>query len=211
MKIALIGATGRTGRLLAPVLTSRGHQVSILVRDRARLADLADLPGLRIVDGDVTDPAALARLVEGADAVVSALGPTGKQPDLHTRTAGHLVAIMDGHGMRRFVGISGAGVDAPGDRKSGRDRAISFLINKLGGAVVKDKPAELAVWSASTLDWTLVRPPRLTDTPPTGDVEHHAHTSTRKTTISRADLAAFLADVVEQNLYVRQAPFAANA
>ncbi|GAA2357583.1 hypothetical protein Cme02nite_51310 [Catellatospora methionotrophica] len=208
MKIALIGATGRTGRHLLTTLVERGHTVTALARDSNRVP--AGVPALTVVTGEATDADALRQLTAGADAVVSALGPTGKQPDLHTCTARALVQIMAEQGPQRFVGISGAGVNAPGDRKSGRDKMISFLINTLGGAVVEDKPAELAVWAASDLDWTLVRPPRLTDSPATGKVEHHAHESTRQTKIARADLAAFVADVVEQRLYLRRAPFVAN-
>jgi len=65
-------------------------------------------------------------LLAGADAVVSALGPTGKQADLHTRSA--LVKVMLASGPWRFVGVSGAGIDVPGDRKAAKDKAISWLI-----------------------------------------------------------------------------------
>lgn len=114
---------------------------------------------------------------------------------------------MAQHGASRFVGISGAGIDVPGDHKGSRDKAISFLIQRLSGAVVADKPAEYREFAATDLDWTLVRPPRLVDGPPTGKITHDAHTPGRSNSIRRADLAAFLADVVEGNLYSRQAPF----
>lgn len=147
----------------------------------------------------------MAQLVEGADAVVSTLGPTDKEPDLHTRTAQILVDVLPAGG--RFVGVSGAGIDVPGDQKGGRDKFVSFLIQKLGGDVVKDKPREYEVFAASDLDWTLARPPRLQDGPATGSYYSDAHKPGRSTSIQRADLAAFLADCVEQGLYKRQAPF----
>lgn len=161
--------------------------------------------------GDSTDPAALALLVDGTDAVVSALAPSGKQPDLHTRTAQALVAIRSEEGPRWFVGVSGAGIDVPGDLKAPKDNAISWLIRTLGGAVAEDKPAEYRVWAASDLDCTLVRPPRLVDGPASAPpLEHDAHRSTRSVTITQVDLARFLLDVVEQGLYLRQAPFVAS-
>ena len=210
MKLALIGATGRTGRHALTAALDRGHGLAVLVRDPERLPD-----GVRdrvtVVTGDSTDAGALTELLAGADAVVSALGPTGKQGDLHTRTARALVEIMRATGPRRFVGVSGAGIDVPGDQKAGKDKVISWLILTLGGDVAKDKPAEHAVWAASGLDWTLVRPPRLMDGPATGRLEHDAHRSTRSSTIMRADLASFLIDVVEQDLYVATAPFVATA
>jgi putative NADH-flavin reductase len=209
MNIAVLGATGRTGRLLVAELLRRGHTVTALVRDRARLGATGDR--VRVVVGDSRDAQALARLVHEADAVVSALGPKAKEPDLHQQTAAALIAAMQTAGVRRFVGVSGAGIDVPGDAKARSARTISWLIRTFGGAVVADKPAEYRAFAASDLDWTLVRPPRLTEGPAKGRVEHDAHRSTKSTTISRADLARFLADVVEQHQYVREAPFVAGA
>jgi uncharacterized protein YbjT (DUF2867 family) len=209
MKIGVLGATGRTGRPLVEELLRRGHDVTVLVRSPGKLGALNDR--VTVVTGDSRDAAALARLVAGADAVVSALGPVDKDPTLHRETAARLVPAMEAAGVDRFVGVSGAGIDVPGDRKSRRDTVISWLIQRLGGDVVEDKPAEYAVWAGGALTWTLVRPPRLQDGPATGRVEHDAHRSPRRTSITRGDLAAFLADVVEQGLYPRQAPLVATA
>lgn len=210
MKIALIGATGRTGRHTLQTALDRGHDVTVLVRDPAKLpADVREK--VRTVVGDSTDPAAVAELLAGADVVVSALGPTGKQPELHTRTARALVDVMTTAGPRRFVGISGAGIDVPGDSKATKDKIISRLIQTFGGDIFKDKPAEHAVWVGSGLDWTLVRPPRLVDGAATGRVEHDAHRSTRSSKITRGDLGVVVLDVVEQDLYVGLAPFVATS
>lgn len=207
--VAVLGATGRTGGPLVRELLARGHTVSVLVRDPARFP--APDPAVRVVVGSSDDPVALADLVVGVDAVVSALGPTDKDATLHQRTAAALIQAMHEAGVRRFVGVSGAGIDLPGDEKDLPARAISFAINRFGGAVVADKPAEHRAWAAGDLDWTLVRPPRLTTAAGTGRIEHHATRSTRSTSMTRQDLAHFLVDVLEQDLYVRAAPFAATA
>lgn len=204
--VTVLGATGATGRLLVPALLRRGHDVAVVVRDPDRAPDATS-----VLVGDVRDRAVLAAAVSATDAVVSALGPVGRDRDLHLAMATTLAALMAEAGMRRYVGVSGAGMDAPGDRKRPRDRVISRLLQMLPGAAVADKAAELAVWQATDLDWTLVRPPRLTNTPATGRLEHDAHRSTRGVRLSRADLAEFLADVLEQDLYVRQVPFVAGA
>ncbi len=183
--------------------------MTALARTPAKLADADGV--LQVVEGSSTDVAALERLLLGADAVISALGPTAKEADLHSRTATALVEVMARHGLRRYVGVSGAGIDVPGDRKGPRDKVISALIQRLGGEVVQDKPREYAIFEDSALEWTLVRPPRLTDKPATVKVEHDAHRPGRATSISRADLAGFLLDVVERGLHVRQAPFVSGS
>ena len=204
MNVALLGATGRTGRLVLAELLRRGHSATVLARDPARLTDT--VPEVRVVAGSSTDPQALGQLLDSADAVVSALGPSEKEADLHTRTARLLVQAMPAAGVTRFVGVSGAGIDVPGDRKGTRDRIISTLLRTLGGAVAKDKPGEYRVLAESDLDWTLVRPPRLRDAPATGRIGHDPHTPGHWS-IPRADLAVFLVDVLDQHLYPSQAPF----
>lgn len=203
--VTLLGASGRTGRLVAAELRRHGHSVVVVVRDADRAPE-AD----RVVVGDVRDPGVLRQATAGVDAVVSALGPAKGEPHLHRDTATALLPVLQQQGVRRYVGVSGAGVTLAEDRKSRRDRAISAVMGVVGRAMVADKAAEIAAWQQSEVEWTLVRPPRLNDQPATGHVEHHANTSPRSTALTRADLAAFLVDCFEQDLYRRQAPLVAN-
>jgi uncharacterized protein YbjT (DUF2867 family) len=205
MRIAVLGATGRTGQVLVAELLRRGHEVTVLARTPAKLG--ATEGSVRVVTGSSTDADALASLLEGAEAVVSTLGPTSRDSTVMSDTARVLVPVMQQLGIRRYVGVSGMGVDMDGDRKGRKDRVISSLVRRVGGLMATDKAQEYRILDASDLDWTLVRPPRLIDGPATGRVVHDAHTPGRSSSIRRADLAAFLADVVEQDLYVGQSPF----
>jgi uncharacterized protein YbjT (DUF2867 family) len=206
--VAVLGATGRTGRLVVAELVRRGVPARILVRDGA-VAGFG--PDVQVVIGQARDPRSLQQLVSGADGVVSALGPRKGDRTLHSDVAPLLVAAMRAAGVARFVGISGAGMDVPGDAKSPRDRLISATMRRFAGSAVQDKAGEYVVWAASGLDWTLVRPPRLTDAPGGSRVEHAAHTSPRGTAIGRADLAAFVVDCVQQRAHVGEAPLVAAA
>lgn len=206
VQVAVLGATGATGRLVVDELVHRGHSVVALTRT-AQPAGPSAVTG---VTGDARDPGALDALVGGADAVVSALGPRRGDTTLHREVAPLLVAAMQRAGVRRFAGVSGAGIDVPGDRKSLRDRVVSVVVRRLGGQTVRDKALEWRTWADSDLDWTLVRAPRLVDGPATGRIEHSAHHSPRRTSLTRADLAAFLADLIEGSEHVRQAPLVAG-
>lgn len=205
MRIAVIGATGRTGQPLVAELLRRGHEVTVLVRTPEKLGPTVE--ALQVVTGSSTDAGAVASLLEGAEAVVSTLGPTSRDSTVMSQTARVLVPAMEQSGIRRYVGVSGAGTDMDGDLKGRKDRMISSMIRRVGGAMATDKAQEYQILVASDLDWTLVRPPRLVDGPATGRVAHDAHIPGRSSSIRRADLAVFLADVVEQRLYPRQAPF----
>jgi putative NADH-flavin reductase len=206
VRVALLGATGATGRLLVDELVQRGHTVVALTRTQQPGGSDA----LTWVVGDARDPESLAALMDGADVVVSALGPRRGDSTLHRDVAPLLVAAMRKAGVRRFIGVSGAGIDVPGDRKSRRDRVISALLQRLGGQTVQDKVLEQRTWADSGLDWTLVRAPRLIDGPPTGRVEHSPDRSPRRTSITRADLAVFLTDLAGGPDYVGQAPLVAG-
>ena len=205
MRIAVLGATGRTGQLVVDELLRRGHELTVLVRNPGKLGATAG--AVRVVTGSSTDSEALASLLDGAQAVVSALGPTSRDSTVMSDTARVLLPAMEQRGIRRYVGVSGTGVDMEGDLKGRKDRLISSMIRRIGGPMATDKAQEYRMLVASDLDWTLARPPRLVEGPATGRVVHDAHTPGRSSSIRRSDLAVFLADVVEQDLYVRQSPF----
>lgn len=208
MLVALIGGTGRTGALVLDELLLRGHRVRVLVRAEGRVTEGNSVT---TVVGDCRDRGTLRALVEGADAVVSALGPRGREETLHRDTAHALVTTMATGGVRRFVGISGMAVAVPGDQRSMSSAVATRIVRLVGGALARDKSEEYAVFAASDLDWTLARPPRLVDGEETARLEHDAHRSTRSSKVVCADLATFVVDVVEHGWYVRQAPFVATA
>ncbi|WP_331769317.1 NAD(P)H-binding protein (plasmid) [Embleya sp. NBC_00888] len=78
MKIAVLGSTGQTGRLVITRALERGHDVTALAR-RPEQPETPASPNLRVVRADVTDAGTVAAAIEGADVVISALGITKKQ------------------------------------------------------------------------------------------------------------------------------------
>lgn len=207
MAVLMLGATGRTGRLLAHDLLAAGTELTVLVRDPAKL----DLPSdhVRVVLGSATHSAAIADGLMGVTAVISALGPGKGETQLHQRAAAILVAEMSKAGVARFVGISGAAVTLPGDIRTTADQAIGAVVRRIGGAYAADKAEEARIVAASDLQWTLVRPGRLTDGAATGRVKSAAHTP-RGWRITRADLAAFITGELAEGQYLQAAPFVAN-
>jgi dihydroflavonol-4-reductase len=129
VRIALTGASGYTGGRLLETLRARGDEVSVLVRPRSvtdRLRGLAS----RLVEGELGDPGAAARLVEGRDAVlhVAAVYRTAGHPDSYYRdvNVGGTECLLEAaarSGLRRFVHTSTVGVhghveDPPADERS---------------------------------------------------------------------------------------------
>jgi putative NADH-flavin reductase len=200
MKLAILGASGATGRLLVQKALDAGHTVRALVRDPKKLA--AGHPALELVVGDATRGDDVARLVAGCDVTISALGPTPEQVDVASRAAEHVIAA----GVRRYVVISGAGLDVPGDHKDVTGKIVSFFVRTLSPAIFRDKVREHALLAASDVGWTLVRPPRLTNDPATGAFKTDL-TNCPGNSVSRADLAAFLLQVAGDDGLIGKAPF----
>lgn len=207
MRIAVFGATGKTGLDIVDQALGRGWDVVAAVR---HAGPLTEHRGLTIVEGDVLDPVVAARAISGADAVLSALGfrrhlrgPSATT--LYSDSARTFVDVMPQAGCRRLVFITSAGVEHDDPSELWPYRHIVKPL-WLDGGYEDMRRAEDAI-RASDLEWVLVRPGRLTDGPQTGAYEvsprfrpEHANA------ISRADLAAFMLDQVTAETWVHGTP-----
>lgn len=137
------------------------HGLGAVVLRRARAAGHDAAP----FEGDLFAGEALARAVAGQEAVVSTLGPRrDSPPDLCARGAGRIIAAMRAAGVRRLISVSGAMV-----AEDVRLGLIYRLIRaQVPGAILADMRRAEALVRDSGLDWTLVRPVRLTDAPGRG-------------------------------------------
>ncbi|MBS1152205.1 MAG: NmrA family protein [Myxococcaceae bacterium] len=184
MRIAIVGGTGRTGRRLVDAALNAGHTVRVLCRQAF------DKEGIEEVRGDALDPARLRTLVHRADAVVCVLGPTrSSPPDLCSRSTALLVEAMKAEGVKRLVVQTGAMIGhpclGPFYRWMARRRSKA--------AQLEDRRAQERVVQSSGLDWTLVRPPRLTQRKGTGAARVGTELPIRMlSSVARVDLAQVL-------------------
>lgn len=206
MKVLVFGASGATGRELVRRALDDGHEVAAFVRDPHRFG--ITHARLEVVAGDVTDRASVERAITGRHALVSALGSGNSLRSNPALTGGvrHIVQAMERAGVRRFVYLSMLGV-ADSRRQLGlvdRYAVIPLLLRH----VLADHAAQEAIIRGSSLDWVIVRPPRLTEGPYTGkyrsgeDISEGMFTAS----ISRADVADFMLGQLAQDRYVRRAP-----
>lgn len=206
--LAVLGATGRTGRRVVEYALAEGRPVRALARDPAALADLAgdSAPALTVVPGDVLDASALAHLLDGAGPVVSALGGGTTADPGTTRSEGvrRVAAALAARGTpeARLLVVAGGGIlDAP------------------NGGLRQDQPGFPAVfravseehrraWEAvrgTRLAWTMVCTGDIVPGPRTGRARHAADVMPeggRRITID--DLAGFLLAELAAGDYVRR-------
>ena len=107
MRLAIFGGTGKTGTHLVDQAIAAGHQVRMLARSPGKVWIRDEK--LTVIQGDATDAAAVEKVIDGTDAVISTLGQTKTSPpDLLTEAASHMVAAMKNHDVRRIVTLTGA-------------------------------------------------------------------------------------------------------
>ena len=209
MKLTIFAATGGIGRQLLEQAIAAGHDVTAVARNPQNLAPVP----ARAVAADLSsaDPAALQPAVAGADAVLSALGPRTKaDAGVAARGTKAITEAMRAAGARRIIVVSAAPigtVPSPGRPHPPRhDPGDGFIIRYLADPIVKralrEHYADLArmedVLRGSDLDWTAVRPPRLTGKPVTGRYRTAYGQNIRGGVfVSRADVANYMLSVLE--------------
>lgn len=205
MELAVFGGTGRTGRALLVTALAHGWQVRAFVRTQAG-ASLQLPPGLVVVHGFADYLPDIVTAVQGTDGVCCLVGTHARSPEpFCAALTQHIVEAMRGERVRRLVCLTGAMIGALPHNVSPAVRAMARLFRWHAPDVAADRAQQEAVVMASGLDWTLVKPPRLTDGAGTGVV--HADPELRVgllDRVSRLDLAEFVFRAATQGRFVGQ-------
>jgi len=215
MKLTIFAATGGIGRHALEQAVAAGHDVTAVVRNPKNVSR-----EVRVVTADLAapDPAALAAAVEGSDAVLSGLGPrSASGAGIASHGTRAIVQAMKAAHVRRIVVVSAAPVGtvaSPGRPNPPKhDPGDGFFMRNLFGPLIKAALrkhfADLAlmedVLRDSGLDWTVVRPPRLTGAPLTGTYRTaYGQNLQGGAFVSRADVAHFMLRVLDQPETVEQ-------
>ncbi len=227
MKLTIFAATGGVGRQVLEQAVAAGHEVTAVVRNQAKLSPVVAGGGaVRVVTADLAapDPAALESAVQGADAVLSGLGPrSNSDAGVAWRGTRAIVEAMQATQARRIVVVSAAPVGtvpSPGRPKPPKhDPGDGFFMRHLFSHVARAAfgkvYADLAHMeddlADSGLDWTAVRPPRLTDKPLSRSYRTALGQNVRGGwSVSRADVAHLMLRVLGQPETFKQAIGIAN-
>lgn len=205
MKIIIFGASGGLGLKVMESALDLGHFITAFVRSPEKVK--IRHPNLTVFQGDVMDSAAVAKAIEGLDAVISTLGPSRPPiPHMMELAAKNILAGMREHGVQRLISTTGAGVRQPEDQPKFVDKFFGVLLNLLAKEVVADSAENVKVIQASDLDWTVVRFPRLTDGEHMGKYRVGYVGRDSSTQFSRADAADFILKELSEKKWVQKLP-----
>ena len=212
MKLTIFAATGGIGRQLLEQAVAAGHDVTAVVRNPQ---SLPSTPARVVVIADLAaaDQAALQSAVSGADAVLSALGARTKaDAGVAWKGTKAITEAMQAPGVRRIVVVSAAPIGTvpspsrphPPKHDPGDGFFMRHLANPIVKAAFREHYADLArmeeILRDSDLDWTVVRPPRLTDKPVTGTYRtSYGQNIRRGIFASRADVAHYMLQSLDQS------------
>lgn len=190
MHIALLGATGGTGRLVAENATLRGHRITALVRNPDKFNGL---DSAEMVVGDGTDVAVVADLVAGQDAVIVTISSRGAKVPVASAVAHAVLQSTAAKSGARLIFTSTYGMVAT------RPRLVAPLLRRILAAPFTEQRIADEQISASTSNWTIVRATRLTDRPGGGQVRVTPDPLLKGPfSLPRADLASQLVTFAER-------------
>lgn len=209
MNLTIFGGTGGTGQELVRQALAAGHHVTLYARNPDKVTLSNDR--LKVIHGNLDEPDKIGAAVAGADAVLSALGPTSNRPGTPlTDGMRHIVAAMKAEGVDRLIVATGAGVADPNDKPQLIGRFFGLALRLFSPNVLADSQGMVAVIRDSGLNWTLVRAPRLNDNPGTGQLKIGYAGQGPGTQVSRADYARFMLAQIEDDAWSRKAPMISN-
>jgi putative NADH-flavin reductase len=202
MKLVVLGATGGTGLEIVRQAIARGHEVTAFVRSAERLKQFGDR--IAIKQGNLLESIELEEAIRDQDAIISGFGPRLPIAKTDARLlrdfAAALTSAMKRMTVRRVVVVSTAFLF--------RDSIVppTYLFGRLFfPGVVADASGMEQTFMESELDWTMVRPPQLTDKPWSGEYRMRAgHLPRFGFKISRADTADCCVRVVEDMTTARK-------
>ena len=215
-KIAVLGATGRTGIWIVKEALQRGYAVNALVREQSSLN--IEHNDLTIIKGTPTATVDLIRVMEGCEAVMSALNISRKNewwlwselsssPTFLSDVARKTVAVAKEMDLKRCLIVTAWGTGATKEDLPGFFRF--FINNTKIGVTYQDHERQEAIWEKSGLDWTVVRPVGLTNDTEEKPIGVLLETKTSKpanSRISRRMVAQFMLDAWEEGTYIHEKP-----
>ena len=206
-KIALFGASGKTGQQFLDQALANGYAIKALVRNPDKISQKSNL--LELVKGDVLDFDTVNKTIQDCDLVVSLFGHVKGSPEwLQTNGTENIIKAMKHNGLTKIISLSGGGLPfSEKDQPKFPDKLFRLIMKLAVPKVLNDAIRHAEVLKNSDLEWVIVRGPRLTDGEKKGKYRIGWVGVNASTSISRADLADFIVVLVESTDYDLQMPF----
>ena len=206
-KIALFGASGKTGQQFLIQALEKEYSIKALVRNLNSIP--LNSPNLELVQGDVLNLFDVEKTVEGCDVVISLFGHVKNSPEwLQSDGTSNIIKAMKKHKISKIVSLSGGGLPYPEkDEPKFMDKVIRTIMSIAVPKILNDAIKHGGLLRNSGLKWIIVRGPRLTNDPKVGKYSVGWVGVNASSKIGRADLADFILTQIDDETYNYQMPF----
>lgn len=196
--MVVLGATGGSGKEITKQALEKGYEVTAIARNPAAVA--MHHPNLELVKGDVLQPASFEQELVGKQVVISCLGTGSNRQPTTVYSAGieNTISAMKKAGIRRLICISAGALDTNTEMGAVMRLLAKVVLQKMLRHLYADMRRMEAIVEANDIDWTIIRPARLTGKQFTGNYRTAIHAHLRAPwSIGRSDLAHFMLDSIE--------------
>lgn len=215
MKLLVLGATGRSGRLIVQKALKDGHQVTAIVRDPAKVGETR----AELVQGTPYDYETIEKAIEGCDAVICTLNVsrTSDNPwaklrapkDLISRSVAHALKAMGQKNVKRIITLSVLGA---GDSKKSMPVGFNFFISLTNlKYAFRDHERQEELLADSNTDWTAIRLPMLSDAVGEAESLVNMGDGKLKNKINRESVARFVLSILDEPQYYKKIVAISNA
>ena len=205
MNILIYGASGETGHELVEQALLQGHHVTAFVRNPSKLK--ISHQNLKVIQGDIINYELVEQAVKGQDAVISALGASSpfKYDQSVVDGVNNIIKAMETNGVNRFIYMSFIGVK---ESQNAAGFVIKYIAPILLSTEISGHETRENKIRQSQLQWTIVRPPTLTNGNHTMQFRSGVDITSGGFTvkISRADVADFMLQQLTDNTFLRKSP-----
>jgi nucleoside-diphosphate-sugar epimerase len=212
LRVTVFGATGQIGRFVVADLLADGHAATAYVRNPGKL-QVVD-PRLTVATGELSDAEAVRKAVRGADAVISALGPSLSRRAKGTPiTEGtrNIVAAMRAERVSRYIGLATPSVPDTQDRPTLKAKILPIIAGTLFPNALGEILGMTKAVTDSDLAWTIARITSPNNSRPKGTLRvGFLGRDKVGSMMSRADIAAFLVAQLDDETFIRTAPAISN-
>jgi putative NADH-flavin reductase len=212
MKITILGSTGFVGKVLVKKAIAAGYQVKTLARNPEKLEEIKDK--IEIITGSAFESSSVEAAIQGAEVVLSTIGPPQRNPGdpvQYEKAMKNIVSAMDKYGIKRYIHIGGAAHQGGENEVWNFNRKfLRLFLNLVGKQIMVAKHLEWEVLKKSDLDWTLVRPPRITNEEASGYISANDK-RLESLKVSVGDLTDFILKQITSKDWIRKAPLVSSS